>query len=128
MVKSIKILWIVAGLISMGLGAVGVILPVLPTTPFLLLASFCFAKGSKKFHTWFVGTKLYKKHLDSFVKNREMTLKTKLTILIPASAMLILAFCMMTNIYGRCFIVFLIFFKYIYFFTKIKTIKQEVAV
>ena len=59
----IKILWLAAAFISMALGAIGVILPVLPTTPFLLLASFCFAKGSERFHKWFTKTKLYKKHL-----------------------------------------------------------------
>lgn len=124
--KTIKVIWIIIGFLSMGLGMIGVILPVLPTTPFLLLSSFCFAKGSDRFHKWFIGTKLYKKHLDSFVKNKSMTLKTKLTILLPASAMLILAFIAMSNIYGRCFIVFLILFKYIYFFTRIKTIKVAI--
>lgn len=91
---------------------------VLPTTPFLLLASFCFAKGSDRFHKWFIGTKLYKKHLESFVTSRSMTLKTKLCILLPASAMLA-----MSNIYGRVLIVFLIIFKYIYFVTRIETVK-----
>ena len=124
--KTIKVIWIIIGLLSMGVGMIGVILPVLPTTPFLLLSSFCFAKGSDRFHKWFIGTKLYKKHLDSFVNNKSMTLKTKLTILLPASAMLILAFLAMSNIYGRCFIVFLILFKYIYFFTRIKTIKVAI--
>lgn len=124
--KTIKVIWITIGFLSMGLGMIGVILPVLPTTPFLLLSSFCFAKGSDRFHKWFIGTKLYKKHLDSFVKNKSMTLKTKLTILLPASAMLILAFLAMSNIYGRCFIAFLILFKYIYFFTRIKTIKVAI--
>lgn len=124
--KTIKVIWIIIGFLSMGLGMIGVILPVLPTTPFLLLSSFCFAKGSDRFHKWFIGTKLYKKHLDSFVKNKSMTLKTKLTILLPASAMLILVFLAMSNIYGRCFIVFLILFKYIYFFTRIKTIKVAI--
>ena len=111
------------GIVSMVLGAIGVVLPVLPTTPFLLLASFCFAKGSDRFHKWFIGTKLYKKHLESFVTSRPMTLKTKLCILLPASAMLILAMLAMSNIYGRVFIVFLIIFKYIYFFTRIETVK-----
>lgn len=119
----IKLLWLMIGIVSMVLGAIGVVLPVLPTTPFLLLASFCFAKCSDRFHKWFIGTKLYKKHLESFVTSRSMTLKTKLCILLPASAMLILAMLAMSNIYGRVFIVFLIIFKYIYFFTRIETVK-----
>ena len=119
----IKLLWLMIGIVSMVLGAIGVVLPVLPSTPFLLLASFCFAKGSDRFHKWFIGTKLYKKHLESFVTSRSMTLKTKLCILLPASAMLILAMLAMSNIYGRVFIVFLIIFKYIYFFTRIETVK-----
>lgn len=117
-----KILWTVIGFISMGFGMTGVVLPVLPTTPFLLLASFCLAKGSERFHRWFTETKLYQKHLDSFVRNRAMTLKTKFCILLPVSVMLIFALVAMSNIYGRIFITFLILFKYVYFFTRIETI------
>ena len=122
MKNPIRIIWLILGFAAIGIGAVGVVLPVLPTTPFLLLASFCLAKGSERFHTWFTQTKLYKTHLDDFVKTRSMTLKSKFTILLPASAMLILAFIMMHNWYGRGFIIFLIIFKYVYFFTRIKTI------
>lgn len=43
-----RIIWLMAGFLAMGIGAVGVALPVLPTTPFLLLASFCLAKGSRQ--------------------------------------------------------------------------------
>lgn len=117
-----KYVWLSIAFISLGIGAIGVVLPILPTTPLLLLASYCFARGSERFHRWFCGTKLYQKHLDSFVKERAMTLKTKLCILLPASAMLILAFLMMQNLPGRIVIVGLILFKYIYFFTKIKTV------
>ena len=122
MKNPIRIIWLILGFVAIGIGAVGVVLPVLPTTPFLLLASFCLAKGSERFHTWFTQTKLYKTHLDDFVKTRSMTLKSKFTILLPASAILILAFIMMPNWYGRGFIIFLIIFKYVYFFTRIKTI------
>lgn len=118
----LRIVWLMLGLLSMGIGAVGVILPVLPTTPFLLLASFCLAKGSARFHNWFTGTKLYKKHLENFVNHRAMTLKTKFSLLIPASCMLLLAFWAMPNVHGRAFIAFLILFKYVYFFTRIRTI------
>ncbi|MBU5470473.1 YbaN family protein [Falcatimonas sp. MSJ-15] len=122
MKNPIRIIWLILGFAAIGIGTVGVVLPVLPTTPFLLLASFCLAKGSERFHTWFTQTKLYKTHLDDFVKTRSMTLRSKFTILLPASAMLILAFIMMPNWYGRGFIIFLIIFKYVYFFTRIKTI------
>ncbi|MDO4294470.1 MAG: YbaN family protein [Eubacteriales bacterium] len=123
----LRILWLIAGFAAMGLGAVGVVLPVLPTMPFLLLASFCLAKGSKRFHRWFTGTGLYRRHLESFVRDRAMTLKTKFSLLIPASCMLLLAFWAMPNLYGRCFILFLIAFKYVYFFTKIRTIPAGAA-
>ena len=62
-----KYIYITVGLIAFALGAIGVALPILPTTPFLLLASFCFARGSEKFNIWFTNTKVYKKHLESFV-------------------------------------------------------------
>ncbi|MFR4338020.1 MAG: YbaN family protein [Lachnospira pectinoschiza] len=123
-----KLLWLMIGIVSMVLGAIGVVLPVLPTTPFLLLASFCFAKGSDRFHKWFIGTKLYKKHLESFVTSRSMTLKTKLCILLPASAMLILAMLAMSNIYGRVFIVFLIIFKYIFSLQELKQLRRFMPV
>ena len=119
----IRFLWIIAGFICLGLGTVGIVLPILPTVPFYLATVFCFAKSSRRLHDWFLGTSLYRKHLDSFVKERAMTLKTKLCILLPASAMLLLAFLMMGNLPGRIFIVCLIIFKYVYFFTKIRTIR-----
>lgn len=122
MKKTIKTIWIIIGFLCCGIGCIGVVLSVLPTTPFLLVASFAFAKGSDKFHSWFVSTKLYKKHLESFVSDRSMTLKTKFCILIPVSIMLLAAFLMMSNIYGRVCILLLVIFKYIYFFTRVETI------
>ncbi|EKV56817.1 YbaN family protein [Brachyspira hampsonii] len=120
-----RVLFIVLGFIFVGIGAVGIVVPILPTTPFLLLASFFFAKGSKRFHDWFMSTKLYKRHLESFVKSRAMTLKSKLSILLPVSAMLIITFIFVNNIYARITLVILFIGKYLYFFTQIKTIKEE---
>lgn len=110
------------GILATGLGAIGVILPVLPTTPFLLLAAYCFAKGSKRINDWFLSTDLYQKHLDCFVKERAMTLKTKVMILSFASSMLLIAMYFMNHLYLRLFIICLMIFKYYYFIFKIKTV------
>ena len=118
-----KSLYIIVGLISFGLGAIGVILPVLPTTPFLLLASFCFVRGSDKFDRWFKETKIYKKHLENFVNNRAMTLKQKVCILLFADTMILTAMYFVNNLHARIAMVVVILFKLYYFTFKIKTIK-----
>ena len=120
-----KIIYIVLGFIFLGLGALGVALPILPTTPFLLLASYFFAKGSDRFHNWFISTKLYKNHLEEFIQTRSMTLKKKLSILLPVSAMLITTAIFISNIYARVGILFIIALKYYYFFAHITTEKES---
>ena len=122
-----KIFYMVLGTISLVLGAIGIVLPIVPTTPFLLLAAFCFTKSSKRMHRWLCGTSLYQKHLDSYVQNRAMTLKTKLSILIPASIMLLFPMILVDHILMRLFITGLLVFKYWYFFFCIKTIQAETA-
>lgn len=121
--KLLRGLYVALGFLFCGIGAVGAVLPVLPTTPFLLLAAFFFAKGSTRFNNWFISTKLYKNHLESFVDNRAMTLKTKISICSFASAMLILAFIFMSNPYGRATIIAVMLFKYYYFIFRIETIR-----
>ncbi len=121
-----KYIYITVGLISFVLGAIGVAIPILPTTPFLLLASFCFAKGSERFNTWFINTKIYKKHLDSFVKEKAMTLKQKICILAFADFMLAFPLIILDNLHVKIFLVALIILKFYYFIFRIKTIKPQV--
>ncbi len=60
-----KYLLIIAGIISVFLAFLGIFLPILPTTPFLLLAAFLFSKSSDKFYNWLINNKLF----GSFIKN-----------------------------------------------------------
>ena len=120
-----KYLYITEGLISLVLGSIGVVLPVLPTTPFLLLSSYCFAKGSERFNNWFINTKLYKNNLESFVEKREMTLKQKICILAFADFMMMFPLIILDNIHIKIFLIVLICYKYYYFIFKIKTISTK---
>ena len=90
-----KLLYVILGCIGLALGAVGAVLPLLPAFPFLLLAAFCFAKSSEKLHRWFTGTKLYKNNLESYVKGRGMTWKTKIRIMITVTVLMSIGFIMM---------------------------------
>lgn len=108
----------------MGLGMLGVILPLLPTTPLLLLALFFFVKGSERFEVWFKETNIYKKHLEGFVREKAMTLKQKMTINLFADVMILIAFFMVDKVWVRAILIGVIAYKYYYFITKIKTVTR----
>ena len=120
-----KYIYFILGMICFTLATIGVIIPILPTTPFLLVAAFCFSRSSYRINNWFLSTKLYQDHLDSFIKQRAMTLKTKIYILSFASIMLAFPLFLSQNIYIRIFIILLYIFKYYYFTFKIKTIQSK---
>ena len=120
-----KIIYVILGFISMSLGIAGSFLPVLPTVPFLLLASFFFARGSERFHGWFTQTRIYKNYLEDFEKNRSMTLKAKIGLLCLSSTMIAFPIFLLKNNYLRLALILVVIFKYYYFIFRIKTLKPD---
>ena len=118
-----KIIFVIVGFISLLLGIIGTVLPILPTVPFLLLTSYCFARGSNKFEVWFKSSKIYKKYLENFILNKSMTLKQKIYISTFADIMIAFPLVILNNLYIKLFLIIIIIFKYYYFIFKIKTIK-----
>lgn len=121
---------VVLGFVFLGIGAVGVVLPVLPTTPFLLLAGILFAKGSERFHRWFLNTKLYKNHLEDFVVTKTMTRKSKISILATVSVLFTIGFLIAPIWHAKAAIAAAALGHYYYFIFRIRTVgpdeKQQV--
>jgi hypothetical protein len=120
-----KFVFITLGFVSISLGAVGAFLPVLPTTPFLLLGSYFLAKGSDRFSNWFKETSLYKNYLESFEKRRSMTLRSKILISIFSSSMIWLSVFMVEIIHVKLMLIAIDLFKHYYFIFRIKTEKGD---
>ncbi len=121
-----KALLVVVGCISLALGAIGAVLPILPTVPFLMLSAFCFAKSSEKLHSWFISTKLYKKNLESFVKGEGMTVKTKVKIMSTVTILMAIGFIMMSRVpVGRVILAIVWVCHVVYFVFRVKTLKVE---
>lgn len=118
-----KALYIGIGCLGLGLGAVGAVVPLLPAFPFLMLAAFCFGKSSERLHIWFIGTRLYKNNLESFIKGEGMTLRSKLRIMLIVTATMAFGFVMMSRIpVGRILLSIVWVLHIVYFIFGIKTV------
>ena len=125
-----KILYIVLGCISVGLGALGAVLPILPTVPFLMLTAFCFARSSEKLDRWFRSTKLYEENLKDFVAGKGMTKKTKIRIMVTVTLLMSIGFVVMglRGIVSGCVVLGLVWvFHIAYFVFGVRTYQEEPA-
>ncbi|MCL4765244.1 MAG: DUF454 family protein [Hyphomicrobiaceae bacterium] len=83
-------LWLLLGLTSTGFGIAGTVLPLVPTTPFLLLAAFAFARSSPGLHRWLVDHRQLGRLIRDWQKHRSIDRRVKVTALAVMAAMLVL--------------------------------------
>ncbi len=117
-----KAVYIFLGTLFMGLGLLGIVLPLLPTTPMLLLTAYFYAKGSKRFHVWFTHTWLYRRYLKNFAEQKAMTRRGKWKLMLIVDVMILPPFLMAPSTWMRVVIIMVVLIKYIYFFTVVKTL------
>lgn len=80
--------FIVAGFLSIVMGILGIVLPVLPTTPFMLLGAYCFARGSEKWLNWLLNHRIFGEYILAFRDRRGLTRKQKYRIALSVSLMM----------------------------------------
>ena len=76
-----RIFWLTLGFISMVLGLIGIPVPGLPTTPFMILAAACFAKSSQRFYDWIINNRLFGSHVKNYREGNGIPKRSKPTIL-----------------------------------------------
>lgn len=100
-----KYLLILAGSISLVLGIIGILIPVLPTTPFLLLASFCYLRSSKRLYDWMLNNRVFGPYIYNYLTYRAIKRGVKVVTLIFLWLTLIISIVLVSNIYLRIFLI-----------------------
>ena len=122
-----RIAFVVLGCVSLALAVIGVVLPILPTVPFLALAALCFAKSSDRLNNWLINTKFYQNNLADFKAGKGMTVKTKVRILATVTLVMavgLIAMLMRGVIVGSI-ILSVVWLGHIYYFGfKVKTLEE----
>ncbi len=76
--KFIRIILIIAGTVSLCIGIIGIFIPLLPTTPFLLLSAACYARSSKRFYRWLMENRYFGKYIKNYRERKGIPLKVKI--------------------------------------------------
>lgn len=124
MKKIINGICVVLGVICVVLGALGVVMPVLPATPLLFAAAFFFAKGSERFHKWFVSTNLYKRYIEQAVKKKAMDKASKCNMLVTLGIVFAVGI-IFSPVFAKMIILIVAVLHFYYFLFRVKTVPQE---
>lgn len=113
-----KLVYLLIGFLGLGLGALGAALPLLPAFPFLLLAAWGFGKSSERLEKWFLGTSLYKNNLEDWVRERGMTKKAKIRVMLVITLTMVFGFVMMGRVPWAQAILLMVWVCHVVYFIK----------
>ena len=123
--KSSRLIYLICGFAALGLGTAGIFLPIIPTVPLYLLASFCFTKSSTRYEKWLKNTRIYKERVYFFDKHRAITLKSQISILLFVSSVLALTCLIAGKIAVTIVLPVSSAIQYAYFILKVRIVTQE---
>ena len=99
-----KYIYIILGSLMLALGAVGIILPVLPTTPFLLVAGFFYLRSSKRLYEWLLRHRILGPYIVSYLKYKAIPRKTKISALVLLWSSLIVSMVVLASLKAGLFL------------------------
>jgi uncharacterized protein len=121
----INFLLILAGSISVLLGIIGIFVPILPTTPFLLLAAACYIRSSDKFYSWLINNRWLGKYIQDYREKRGMKLSSKVLSISMLSVSIMYAVIYATDILILRIVLLLIAVSVTYHLISIKTLRSD---
>ena len=86
-----RLIWMTVGFVCLGLGAIGAVLPLLPTTPFVLVSAFCFARSSPRFHAWLINHRAFGPAIRAWNEERAIGRKAKIAATFAMGAAFLLS-------------------------------------
>ena len=86
--------WLVVGFVALALGALGIAIPLLPTTPFVLVAAFAFAQSSEKLHQWLVNHNVFGTLIDNWQRHGAISRRAKIASVVSMAAVLAISVVM----------------------------------
>ena len=100
-----KYLYIILGTFSLVMGIIGIFLPVLPTTPLLLLTAYCYYRGSKRMYAWLMHHPIFGTHIKNFRENKIIPRKVKIVTLTLLWASLLFCAYILAPIWLKCLMI-----------------------
>ncbi|MFW6120133.1 MAG: YbaN family protein [Petrotogales bacterium] len=98
--KKIKIkLLLIAGSVSLGLGVIGIVMPILPTTPFLLLTAYCYLRSSRRLYVWLISHGIFGAYIYSYMKYKAIKKSARIGALCFLWGTLVLSMIIVWNPY-----------------------------
>lgn len=114
-------LFITIGFIMVGIGTLGIFLPVLPSTVFFLMAAYLFARSSEKFYIWLHKNKLFGRQLKNYREGRGMSMKTKVVLIVLLWISILISVLFAVENYILKFILIVILFGVTFYLVRLKT-------
>lgn len=115
-----RYIFFIFGNLTLILGVIGIVLPVVPTTPLLMASCYFYGKSSPRFNKWLIGTSIYQKYAKEFVESRTLSLNRKIFLLALASTMLLIPLVILSG-WLKLIIIATYLYLYYYFIFEIKT-------